>query len=111
MVDGDEKRLEELQRKREKAVEGLKQIRLEERRIRARRTRAERAARTRRLIEVGAILESAVGVEFDSDGKRDALATVLHRTTLSMRDGSQVTLDRWISTLIAVELRGKQEGA
>lgn len=111
MVEDDDTRLAELQAKRQQKVAELDRIRKEERRIKARRTRAERAARTRRLIEAGAILESAVGVEFDSDGKREALNTVLHRTTISMRDGSQVTLDQWIATLIAAELRGKQAEA
>jgi hypothetical protein len=109
MAQDDMERLEELQAERQRAVASLKQIRKEERRIRARRTRAERAARTKRLIEAGAVVEAALGIELDSDARREALNTVLREQHLTMRDGSRVTLDQWLHDLITDELRRRGE--
>lgn len=109
MAQDDMERLEELQAERQRAVASLKQIRKEERRIRARRTRAERAARTKRLIEAGAVVEAALGIELDSDARREALNTVLREQHLTMRDGSRVTLDQWLHDLVTDELRRRGE--
>ena len=73
----DDKRLAELQAKRQQKVAELDRIRKEERRIKARRTRAERAARTRRLIEAGAMAESAAGFEAGDEAAKEHIARLV----------------------------------
>jgi hypothetical protein len=55
------------------------------------------------------VVEAALGIELDSDARREALNTVLREQHLTMRDGSRVTLDQWLHDLITDELRRRGE--
>lgn len=55
------------------------------------------------------MVEAALGIELDSDARREALNTVLREQHLTMRDGSRVTLDQWLHDLITDELRRRGE--
>ena len=55
----DQERLEELQ-------ENIRKQKALEKALRARISESERKARTRRLIELGAIVENALGITFDT---------------------------------------------
>lgn len=69
---------------------------------------AERKARTHRLVEVGAILEQAAGMAFDSEDLRQALSEVLNEQTRNVDEkGRRHTL----ATLIADACRTQIEGA
>lgn len=69
---------------------------------------AERKARTHRLVEVGAILEQAAGMAFDSEDLRQTLSEVLNEQTRNVdENGRRHTL----ATLIADACRTQIEGA
>ncbi|MBS6560505.1 MAG: relaxasome subunit MobC [Clostridiales bacterium] len=56
----DEEKLLELQRK-------MEQLKAQEKAIKARQAQAERKARTKRLIEIGAIVESVLGKSIEKE--------------------------------------------
>jgi hypothetical protein len=56
----DEEKLLELQRK-------MEQLKAQEKAIKARQAQAERKARTKRLIEIGAIVESVLGKPIEKE--------------------------------------------
>ena len=65
-----EERIDELQKKQA-------QLKAQEKALKAKKSQAERKARTKRLIEVGAILEKAMDMEFDTQEKKDKLLDIL----------------------------------
>jgi len=62
---------------------------------------ADRKARSHRLIEVGSILEKAVGIEFSSKEMRNALSEALNKKRLS--NGKEITIGEWIAELFEKE--------
>lgn len=69
---------------------------------------AERKARTHRLVEVGAILEQAAGMAFDSEDLRQALSDVLNEPTAGA-NGGQSTLAKMIANACRVQARRNQK--
>ena len=65
-----EERIAELDKK-------IEQIKAQKKAILQREKQAERKARTKRLIEVGAIIESTLGIEFDNPAKKEKLQQLL----------------------------------
>ena len=65
----------------EERIEKLKQrqaqLKAQEKKLLAQKSKAERNARTKRLIEVGAIIEKALGIEFDTPEKKIKLQNLL----------------------------------
>lgn len=82
-----------LQEKLEKLEEKRKQLNARIQRIRAKYAAKERKARTRRLIQVGAILESNLGIEFTEE-KRNQLARFLHHKYDNGITGAQRVLEQ-----------------
>ena len=78
----DQERLEELQ-------ENIRKQKALEKALRARISESERKARTRRLIELGAIVENALGITFDTPEKRERLKTYL---SLKYQGGTVATV-------------------
>lgn len=60
-------------------------IKKEIRKLEQRQAAAERKARTHRLVEVGAILEQATGLTFDTEDSRAILSEVLNDGSTSTR--------------------------
>ncbi len=50
-----------------------KELKNKMKKVKAKQTQEERKARTKRLIEVGAIIEKAIGIEFDTEKKKEVL--------------------------------------
>lgn len=65
----------------EERIEKLKQrqaqLKAQEKKLLAQKSKAERNARTKRLIEVGAIVEKAIGIELDTPEKKEKLQKIL----------------------------------
>lgn len=70
MTKSIEEQIAELDRK-------VAQIRARKSQLMARRRQADEKARVHRLIQVGAILEKATGIQFDTKESREELSTVL----------------------------------
>ena len=86
-----EERIDELQKKQA-------QLKAQEKALKAKRSQAERKARTKRLIEVGAILEKAMVTEFTSQEDRDRLLRLL-TDTYESQDGFPFTYGEWLREL------------
>lgn len=76
---------------------------------------AERKARTHRLVEVGAILEQAAGMAFDSEDLRRALSDVLNGQSGGVdANGREVTVAETIAgacrTQVEMAERAQQQG-
>lgn len=73
---------------------------------------AERKARTHRLVEVGAILEQAAGMAFDSEDLRQALSEVLNEQTAAAdKNGKRLTLGRMLADACHTQIeRAQQQG-
>lgn len=72
---------------------------------------AERKARTHRLVEVGAILEQAAGMAFDSEDLRQALSEVLNEQAAADKNGKRLTLGRMLADACHTQIeRAKQQG-
>ena len=70
---------------------------------------AERKARTHRLVEVGAILEQAAGMTFDTEDLRRALSEVLNEQTADA-NGGQYTFASLIAGACGTRLKeGRQQ--
>ncbi|MDY5133556.1 hypothetical protein [Actinotignum urinale] len=82
-----------LQEKLEKIEKQRAQLTARAQRIRAKYAAKERKARTRRLIQVGAILESNLGIEFTEE-KRNQLARFLHHKYDNGITGAQRVLEQ-----------------
>lgn len=54
-----------------------KQLKAQKKKLKAQQSQAERKARTKRLIETGAVLEKALGISLDTEAKRQALLDIL----------------------------------
>lgn len=54
-----------------------KQLKAQKRKLKAQQSQAERKARTKRLIEVGAIVEKAIDLQLETKEKREALLQLL----------------------------------
>lgn len=52
-------------------------LKLQKKKLKAEQTKQERNARTKRLIEIGAIMEKALGTQLDTAEKRNALFSIL----------------------------------
>lgn len=52
-------------------------LKQQKKKLKAEQSKQARNARTKRLIEVGAIVEKALGVEFDSPEKKEKLLSIL----------------------------------
>lgn len=76
--------IEELQRQIDQRKARIRQIK-------ARENAKARKARTHRLIQVGAIVEQATGVEYDSEQARCALQDALVRTPLGAQIAAEAT--------------------
>ncbi len=72
---------------------------------------AERKARTHRLVEVGAILEQAAGMAFDSEDLRQALSEVLNEQAAADKNGKRLTLGRMLADACHTQIeRAQQQG-
>lgn len=83
-----EERIDDLQKKQA-------QLKAQEKALKAKKSQAERKARTKRLIEVGAIIEKALEMEFDTPEKREKLLEILTKQRLT----NSGTLTNWGSYL------------
>ncbi|MBO6214677.1 MAG: relaxasome subunit MobC [Lachnospiraceae bacterium] len=83
-----EERIDDLQKKQA-------QLKAQEKALKAKKSQAERKARTKRLIEVGAIIEKALDMEFDTPEKREKLLEILTK----QRQTNNGTLTNWASYL------------
>lgn len=83
-----EERIDDLQKKQA-------QLKAQEKALKAKKSQAERKARTKRLIEVGAIIEKALEMEFDTPEKREKLLEILTK----QRQTNSGTLTNWGSYL------------
>lgn len=84
-----EERIAELQKKQE-------QLKQQERALKAKQAERERKMRTKRLIEVGAIVEKALSRELRTPEERQALLDVLIEQRQSKADGSTYS---WSSSI------------
>lgn len=75
------------------------------RRLKAQARSEERKARTKRLIETGAVVESALGMELATQEQREALAAVL-REERAGNDGSRWTWAAAISDAVTKRADG-----
>lgn len=66
------------------------QLKAREKALKAKLSAADRKARTKRLIEVGAVVEKALGIALDTPEKREAVLEVLTRTR-RYSDGNHFT--------------------
>lgn len=66
----DQERIAELQQKKAKIIE-------QEKKLKAKIAKEERNKRTKRLVETGAVIESALGMQFDTKEEREKLLHVL----------------------------------
>lgn len=96
------------ERKKAEAAALKKEIRDLERK----RAAAERKARTHRLVEVGAILEQAAGMAFDSEDLRQALSEVLNEQAAAAdKNGKRLTLGRMLADACHTQIeRAQQQG-
>ena len=83
-----DERIDDLQKKQA-------QLKAQEKALKAKKSQAERKARTKRLIEVGAVIEKALDMEFDTQEKRDKLLDIL----IKQRQTNDGTLTNWASFL------------
>jgi hypothetical protein len=73
---------------------------------------AERKARTHRLVEVGAILEQAAGMAFDTEDLRRALSEVLNEQTADMdKNGNRTTLGTMLAGACRTQIERAQQQA
>lgn len=93
------------ERKKAEAAALKKEIRGLERK----RAAAERKARTHRLVEVGAILEQAAGMPFDTEELRQALSEVLNEQTAAAdKNGKSPTLGRMLADACHTQIERAQ---
>lgn len=90
-----EERLDEVHKKQE-------QLKAKEKALKAKQSQAARKARTKRLIEVGAIVEKSLALEFDTQEKRDKLLNLLTKTR-SDQNGYTYTLASWLRQYFDLE--------
>ena len=83
-------------------------IKKEIRRLEQKQAAAERKARTHRLVEVGAILEQATGLTFDTEDRRAILSEVLNQR-LRYNDGSASTRGEDIAAACGSRQGGGQQ--
>ena len=83
-----EERIDELQKKQA-------QLKAQEKALKAKKSQTERKARTKRLIEVGAILEKAMNVEFKTQEERDRLLHLLTDKRIS-NNNNEFTYGLWL---------------
>lgn len=84
MSRSTDEQIEELQKQ-------IEQKRARIRQLKARENAKARRARTHRLIQVGAIVEQATGVAYDSEQARQALSDALVRTPLGAQIAAEAT--------------------
>lgn len=73
---------------------------------------AERKARTHRLVEVGAILEQAAGMAFDTEDLRRALSEVLNEQTADVdKNGNRTTLGTMLAGACRTQIERAQQQA
>lgn len=74
---------------------------------------AERKARTHRLVEVGAILEQAAGMAFDTEDLRRALSEVLNEQTADVdKNGNRTTLGTMLANACRTQIeRARQQAS
>ena len=85
----NEEKLQELEQK-------MEQLKAQKRAIQARQNKAERAARTHRLIEIGAEVEAALGFSLDTPEARKALGDFLR---------GQEARGQWVTKAIENEVK------
>ncbi len=86
-----EERIDDLQKKQA-------QLKAQEKALKAKKSQAERKARTKRLIEVGAILEKAMEMEFETQEDKDKLLRLLTEEK-SDQSGSTYTIGSWLTRM------------
>jgi len=80
------KSLEERMAENKAKQEKLKQ---EMRKLKNKQSQEERKKRTKRLIEVGAVVEKALGMEFETEQQREQLLAVLSEIKQNRQTGEQ----------------------
>ena len=71
------------------------QLKAQKKKLKAQQSQRERKARTKRLIETGAVVEKALGVDFTETEDRKALLEVLTETRTT-QNGHSYTLSKMI---------------
>lgn len=84
-----------------------KQLKAQKKKLKAQQSQAERKARTKRLIETGAVLEKALGISLDTEAKRQALLDLLIHKRPG-RNGSTYTYASFFRA--EIENRVKEQG-
>lgn len=74
-------------------------LKQEKKKLLAEQSKQNRNARTKRLIEVGAVVEKALGRSLDTPEMRNALLTVLTNHSIRFNDGSEMTYAELINDL------------
>jgi len=86
-----DERIDDLQKKQA-------QLKAQEKALKAKKSQAERKARTKRLIEVGAILEKAMEMEFETQEDKDKLLRLLTEEK-SDQSGATYTIGSWLAKM------------
>lgn len=84
MTRSTDEQIEDLQKQ-------IEQKRARIRQLKARESARARKARTHRLIQVGAVVEQATGVEYDGEQALHALSDALVRTPLGAQIAAEAT--------------------
>lgn len=74
-------------------------LKQQKKKLKAEQSKQARNARTKRLIEVGAIVEKAIGIEFDTPEKKEQLMAILTQERQG-RNGSTYSYGSFFRDLI-----------
>ncbi len=91
-----EEQIEEQEKKKQQLEARIKQLK-------ARQSATERKERTRRLIEVGAIVEKGIGIELKEKEQREALLSLLTKKRKD-RNGNDYTTGGWLFKQLKKEM-------
>lgn len=78
--------------------------------LKKRNSEEEKKKRTKRLIETGAVIESALGMEFDTEEKRKALLSILTEERLSNNNTSYTYGSNFKATIEKKIIQNNQYG-
>ena len=83
-----------------------KKLKAQKKKLKAQQSQAERKARTKRLIEIGAAVEKALGISLDSENKRQALMDILTQERVA-KNGSTYSYATYFRNSIESEIEKK----
>lgn len=93
-----------------KLEEKKQQLEARIRQEKAKAKEAERKARTHRLIQVGAILEEAVGIVFETEEQRKALSEILNRKSSTGDGTAKISVAEYLEREVKKSVKEQSEG-